>query len=66
MTLFNFGVATSAAAVVVLNFRLDNLSFEPGMIAALTLWGLGFVGLLASCFQVLKIQDWKAFISLEN
>lgn len=66
MNLLNFGVATSAAAVVVLNFRLDDLSFEPGMVAALTLWGLGFVALLVSCFLVLQIQDWEPFFSLEN
>ena len=66
MNFLNFGVATSAAAVVVLNFRLDDLSFEPGMITALTLWGLAFVGLLYSCFQVLKIQDWQPYFSLES
>ena len=66
MNLLNFGVATSSAAVVVLNFRLDDLSFEPGVILCLTLWGLGFAGLVTSCFQVLKIQDWKPFFSLDN
>ena len=65
VNLLNFGVATSAAAVVVLNFRRDDLSFEAGMIVALTVWGLAFGGLLFSCLLVLQLQRWQAYISPE-
>ena len=64
--LLNFGVATSAAGVVVLNFRLDKAVFDAGMITGLTLWGIGFIGLLVFCFLVLQVQPWKSFSSLED
>ena len=64
--LLNFGVATSAAGVVVLNFRLDKVVFDDSLIVALSLWGLGFFGLLFCCLQVLQVQPWRSFSSLED
>ena len=64
--LLNFGVATSAAGVVVLNFRLDKVVFDDNMIAALSAWALAFSVLLFCCLQVLRVQPWRSFSSLED